>query len=61
MSNEQPAANGAEPTVAATARSIVSIMLPRFWSAQPSGWFRSVKAQFMVRNVISGRKRVCEH
>jgi hypothetical protein len=44
---------GVEPAAAATARSISSVTLPRFWSASPAGWFRSVEAQFMVRNVTS--------
>jgi hypothetical protein len=32
-------------------RGIGSVKLPAFWANNPAAWFRSVEAQFVVKNV----------
>jgi hypothetical protein len=36
-----------------SACGITSMMLSKFWTASPAGWFRSVEAQFMVHGITS--------
>jgi hypothetical protein len=34
-------------------RALSSVKLPPFWPNNPAAWFRSVEAQFVVKNVTS--------
>jgi hypothetical protein len=49
--NHQPNASAAAP--AGGQAHMASVKLPMFWANSPSAWFRSVEAQFMVKNVTS--------
>jgi len=33
--------------------AMVGLKLPDFWHSNPTGWFRSIEAQFALRNVTA--------
>jgi hypothetical protein len=43
--------NQRDAAASASSGNISSVKLPPFWSNSPAAWFRTVEAQFVVKNI----------